>query len=104
MAREWLAAQDTSNVVLERVPPGRRSKTGFVQVIKVGDYFQPRLQIKGEGRGGVRKRAQYPLPTFTTPHLSHPAAHSPTVTTVTWFEQTYCDLRAEEILGYSVEG
>ena len=28
MAREWLAAQDKSNVVLERVPPGRRSKTG----------------------------------------------------------------------------
>ena len=29
-------------------------------------YFQPRLQIKGEGKGGVRKRAQYALPTFTT--------------------------------------
>ena len=65
-AREWLAAQNTSNLVLERVPPGRSSKTGFVQVIQVGKYFQPRLQIKGEGKGGVRKRAQYALPTFTT--------------------------------------
>ena len=65
-AREWLAAQNTSNLVLERVPPGRSSKTGFVQVIQVGKYFQPRLQIKGEGKGGVRKRAQYAMPTFTT--------------------------------------
>ena len=56
MAREWLATQDKSNLVLERVPPGRPSRTGFVQVIQVGKYFQPRLQIKGEGKGGVRKR------------------------------------------------
>ena len=60
-AREWLAAQNTSNLVLERVPPGRPSKTGFVQVIQVGKYFQPRLQIKGEVKGAVRKRAQHAL-------------------------------------------
>ena len=57
MAREWLAAQDTSNLVLERVPPGRPSKTGFVQVIQVGKYFQPRLQIKGEGKGRAQAGA-----------------------------------------------
>ena len=59
--RRWLAEQDTSDLVLERAPPGSRSKTGFVQVTEVGKKFQPRFQLKGDGRGGSRKRRQVHL-------------------------------------------
>ena len=39
------------------------SKTGFVGVIKVkGGRFQARVQVRGDGRGGVRKRRQHSLP------------------------------------------
>ena len=55
MAREWLAAQDTSNLVLERVPPGRSSKTGFVQVIQVGKYFPDPAPPADQGRGQGRR-------------------------------------------------
>ena len=64
--REWLAAQDTSDLVLVRAPPASRSKTGFVQVTKVGNKFQPRFQMKGDGRGGTRKRQQIHLPLCDT--------------------------------------
>ena len=51
--------------MLERAPPGSRSSTatGFVNVIKVKDgRFQARLQVKGDGREGEKKRTQVPLP------------------------------------------
>ena len=38
------------------------SKTGYVNVIMVKGKYQARLQVKGDGRGGVRKRGQYLLP------------------------------------------
>ena len=60
--RELLASSDKTGLVLERAPPGSRSSTGFVNVIKVKDWFQARLQVKGDGRGGEKKRTQVPLP------------------------------------------
>ena len=36
--------------------------TGFVNVIKVGEWYQARLQIPGDGRGGEKKRKQHSLP------------------------------------------
>ena len=66
LIRRFLAEQDTSDLVLERAPPGSRSKTGFVQVTEVGNKFQPRFQMKGDGRGGIRKRKQVHLPLCDT--------------------------------------
>ena len=60
--RELLASSDKTGLVLERAPPGSRSSTGFVNVIKVKDWFQARLQVKGDGREGEKKRTQVPLP------------------------------------------
>jgi hypothetical protein len=36
--------------------------TGYVNVIKVGEWYQARLQIPGDGRGGEKKRKQHSLP------------------------------------------
>ena len=36
--------------------------TGFVNVIKVGEWYQARLQVPGDGRGGEKKRKQHSLP------------------------------------------
>ena len=36
--------------------------TGFVNVIKVGEWYQARLQIPGDVRGGEKKRKQHSLP------------------------------------------
>ena len=36
--------------------------TGFVNVIKVGEWYQARLQVPGDGRGGEKKRKQHALP------------------------------------------
>ena len=36
--------------------------TGYVNVIKVGEWYQARLQIPGNGRGGEKKRKQHSLP------------------------------------------
>ena len=58
-AREKIAQQDKSGLVLERSP---YSSTGFKQVIKVGKQYQARLQVKGDGRRGSRKRKQHSLP------------------------------------------
>ena len=58
-ARKQIAQQDKSGLVLERSP---YSSTGFKQVIKVGKQYQARLQVKGDGRGGSRKRKQHSLP------------------------------------------
>ena len=60
--RELVAAEDTSHLELERVPPTKLTKTGFVNVIKIGEQFQARLQVPGDGRGGEKKRKQEPLP------------------------------------------
>ena len=38
------------------------SSTGFKHVIKVGQKFQARLQVPGDGRGGSKKRRQHALP------------------------------------------
>ena len=61
--RELLASSDKTGLVLQRAPPGSRSSTGFVNVIKVKDgLFQARLQVKGDGRGGEKKRRQVAIP------------------------------------------
>ena len=60
--RELLASSDKTGLVLERAPPGSRSSTGFMNVIKVKDWFQARLQVKGDGRGGEKKRRQVAIP------------------------------------------
>ena len=61
--RELLASSDKTGLVLQRAPLGSSSKTGFVNVIEVkGGLFQARLQVKGDGRGGQKKRRQVPLP------------------------------------------
>ena len=58
--REAIAKEDKAGLVLKRAKG--KSKTGFVGVIKVGNLFQGRLQVKGDGRGGSRKRRQHSLP------------------------------------------
>ena len=45
--------------MLERSP---YSSTGFKQIIKVGKQYQARLQVKGDGSGGSKKRKQHSLP------------------------------------------
>lgn len=57
--RVQFATQDKTGLVLERSP---YSNTGFTNVIKVKGKYQARLQVKGDGRGGSRKRQQYSLP------------------------------------------
>ena len=57
--RQQLATMDTAGLVLQKSP---YSKTGFTNVIKVNGKYQARLQVKGDGPGGVRKRKQYSLP------------------------------------------
>ena len=57
--REAIAAEDRSQLNLERNP---WSCTGFKGVIKVGNKFQARLQVPGDGRGGEKKRKQHSLP------------------------------------------
>ena len=58
-ARRALKEADTTGLVLQR---SARSQTGFTNVIPVKDKFQARLQVAGDGRGGVRKRKQHSLP------------------------------------------
>ena len=57
--REAIQGEDRSQLDLERTP---WSKTGFIGVIKVGNKFQARLQVPGDGRGGSKKRKQHSLP------------------------------------------
>ena len=54
ITREMFAGVDKTNLVVERSP---WSSTGFKQIIKVKGKYQARLQVKGDGRGGERKRA-----------------------------------------------
>ena len=57
--RENMEREDTSTLVPQE---SRRSKTGYTNIIEVGGKYQARWQLKGDGRGGVRKRKQHPLP------------------------------------------
>lgn len=57
--REAIAAEDRSQLQLER---STWSNTGFKNVIRVGQKFQARLQVPGDGRGGEKKRKQHSLP------------------------------------------
>ena len=57
--REAVALEDKSALVLKRQPG---SKTGYVGVIEVKGKFQGRLQVKGDGRGGLQKRRQVAIP------------------------------------------
>ena len=57
--REAVRTENRENLELERTP---WNNTGFVNVIKVKNKFQARLQVPGEGRGGSAKRKQHSLP------------------------------------------
>ena len=57
--RPLIAAEDRSQLQLERNP---YNQTGFVGVIKVGNKYYARLQVPGDGRGGIKKRRQVSLP------------------------------------------
>jgi hypothetical protein len=57
--RELIMVEDRSQLQLER---NVWSSTGFKHVIKVGQKFQARLQVPGDGRGGLKKRRQHALP------------------------------------------
>ena len=57
--RELVMVEDRSQLQLER---NVWSSTGFKHVIKVGQKFQARLQVPGDGRGGSKKRRQHALP------------------------------------------
>ena len=58
--REAIAKEDKTGLVLKRAKG--KSMTGYVGVIKVGNLYQGRLQVKGDGRGGSLKRRQVSLP------------------------------------------
>ena len=57
--RAQMENEDVADLVLKRSP---WSSTGFVNVIKVKQKFQARLQVPGDGRGGSKKRKQRALP------------------------------------------
>ena len=57
--RQIMADEDVSTLEVET---SVTSKTGYKNVIEVKGKYQARIQIKGDGRGGVRKRRQYSLP------------------------------------------
>ena len=57
--REAVRTENRENLELERTP---WNNTGFVNVIKVKNKFQARLQVPGDGRGGSTKRKQHSLP------------------------------------------
>ena len=59
-ARAALQEIDREGLVPRRATG--RSSTGFVNVIEIKGKFQARLQVPGDGRGGVKKRKQVPLP------------------------------------------
>ena len=57
--RELVMVEDRSQLQLER---SVWNNTGFVNVIQVGNKYQARLQVPGDGRGGAKKRRQHSLP------------------------------------------
>ena len=58
-ARKAVEQADRDELELERTP---WSSTGFVNVTKVGGKYQARLQVPGDGCGGIEKRKQCSLP------------------------------------------
>ena len=63
--REGFAEQDQAGLKLET---SWRSSTGYKNVVEVGGKYQTRIQVKGDGVGGTRKRRQHSLPgLFDTP-------------------------------------
>ena len=57
--RALIAAEDREQLQLER---SGWNKTGFTGVSKVGNGYQARIQVPGDGRGGSKKRRQHSLP------------------------------------------
>ena len=66
--RAFVAAMSPAEraaLVLEKSP---WSRTGYVNVIQVKKWFQARIQVPGDGRGGSKKRKQCALAgLFDTP-------------------------------------
>ena len=54
--RAMIAAEDRSQLQLEQSP---WNKTGFVGVIQVGNKYYARLQVPGDGRGGVKSAGKF---------------------------------------------
>ena len=60
-----MSAAERAALVLEKSP---WSRTGYVNVIQVKKWFQARIQVPGDGRGGSKKRKQCALAgLFDTP-------------------------------------
>ena len=57
--RDFVATLDPKHYDIKTSP---WSKTGYISVIMVKGKYQARLQVKGDGRGGERKRGQHALP------------------------------------------
>jgi hypothetical protein len=57
--RAQIALEDRSALQLER---SAWNETGFVGVSKVGNKYQARINVPGDGRGGQKKRRQHSLP------------------------------------------
>ena len=62
MAAEMRALVETENITDEELQLAPLSKTGYVGVIEVGLKYQARIQVPGDGRGGIAKRRQYSVP------------------------------------------
>ena len=54
--RAFVARIPKCDLVVQESPI---SATGYTNVIEIEGKYQARLQVKGDGRGGVRKRKQY---------------------------------------------
>ena len=57
--REALDTENKEDLELEKSP---WSKAGFKNVILIKVKYQTRLQVPGDGRGGITKRKQHALP------------------------------------------
>ena len=57
--RAFVARIPKCDLVVQESPI---SATGYTNVIEIKGKYQAQLQVKGDGRGGVRKRKQYSLP------------------------------------------
>ena len=62
MAAEMRALVETENITDEELQLAPLSKTGYVGVIEVGLKYQARIQVPGDGRGGIAKHRQYSVP------------------------------------------
>ena len=55
LVAQWIK----ENITDEELQLAPLSKTGYVGVIEVGLKYQARIQVPGDGRGGIAKRRQY---------------------------------------------